>query len=205
MQRSSYWSITINNPTDQDLQGTLPPGWTLQGQHEEGKEGTLHFQGMLHTPQVRFSAVKKQFARAHIEIARNPKALQEYVHKADTRVSTFETKQTDNIFQSQAKVCELFNWEHWKSIKPDVNHRDYKVGDTEKCLMRVIDGIVRDLILSGERGIEFTAINPMWRSSWLKFGEAILYRELYKDQTDTISINEDDPNYFTKEADDEAH
>jgi len=176
MQRSSYWSITINNPTDQDLQGTLPPGWTLQGQHEVGKEGTPHFQGMLHTPQVRFSAVKKQLPRAHIEIARNPKALEQYVHKADTRVSTFEMNTAPNIFQSQQLVIDNFDDAHWNSIKPNIMDGTYKDGDTEKVFMGYIDSITKTLIRGGVRGLEFTAINPMWRSSWLRFGLAILDR-----------------------------
>ena len=61
-KRGTIWSVTINNPTKEDTDGTLPPGWSLEGQYEKGEQnGTLHFQGLLKTTQVRFSAVKRQF------------------------------------------------------------------------------------------------------------------------------------------------
>lgn len=87
--RGTCWSLTINNPTDDDRQNLamLPAGWTVKGQEEKGEQGTLHLQLMLKTPQVRFSAVKKHFPRAHIEKARNEVALSNYVVKSETRVS----------------------------------------------------------------------------------------------------------------------
>lgn len=86
-ERGSCWSITVNNPTLADMEPELPPCWKLTGQLESGEEGTTHYQGMLSTPQVRFSAVKKVFQRAHIELARNKAALAKYVHKDDTRIA----------------------------------------------------------------------------------------------------------------------
>ena len=82
--RSNIWSLTINNPTADDeecIQLARQKGWKVEGQKEVGKEGTPHYQLMLKTPQVRFSAVKKLFPRAHIEIARNATALAQYVTK----------------------------------------------------------------------------------------------------------------------------
>lgn len=71
-KRASCWSVTINNPTEDELK-CHHLGWSLQGQFEQGEEtGTRHFQGMLKTgQQVRFAAVKKVFPRGHIEPARN--------------------------------------------------------------------------------------------------------------------------------------
>lgn len=86
--RATCWSLTINNPTKSDeewIQQARQKGWQVEGQLEKGKEGTEHYQLMVKTPQVRFSAVKKQFPRAHIEIARNPAALAQYVAKEETR------------------------------------------------------------------------------------------------------------------------
>lgn len=89
-QRSNCWSITINNPTPDDFEQihlAQQRGWVLLGQLEKGEvNGVTHIQAMLKTPQVRFSAVKKAFPRAHIEVARNPDALREYVTKEETKV-----------------------------------------------------------------------------------------------------------------------
>lgn len=93
--RASHWSITINNPTEEDVDA-----WKnvrshhfvkhSQGQFEKGENGTVHIQGYLQTDQVRFSSIKKIFPRAHIEVARNPVALLNYVSKEETRVATIE-------------------------------------------------------------------------------------------------------------------
>lgn len=87
--RANHWSLTINNPTEQDeanINLARQRGWKIEGQLEKGQEGTPHYQLLLHTPQVRFAAVKKVFPRAHIEVARNLDALREYVHKEETRL-----------------------------------------------------------------------------------------------------------------------
>ena len=60
-ERATCWSLTINNPTEQDLKVSLPAGWSMTGQMERGEEGTEHYQGMLKTTQVRFTAVKNYF------------------------------------------------------------------------------------------------------------------------------------------------
>lgn len=114
-QRSTAWSITINNPTQSDLDSwtnasSLP--WVIEakGQVEEGEEGTPHIQGFLKTQQVRFSQVKRAFPRAHIEVARNPAALANYVVKQETRVQELHQTQvaTPRLIQTSLtdKVLE---------------------------------------------------------------------------------------------------
>jgi len=158
--RATCWSITINNPTPDDL---LCPsaGWSLQGQHEVGEEGTPHFQGMLRTPQVRFSAVKKAFPRAHIEIARDEIALEIYVHKEETRVAEHDMHL--NMFSAQTLIASKWDWEYYKLYYDD-RPLDY------------VDYLVSEEVLAGVRAIEFIAINPMWRSSWKRFYTAIVWR-----------------------------
>jgi len=89
MNKSTFWSLTINNPTAADMDAlntAAAKGWKVEGQEEMGKNGTKHFQIALTTPgQARYAAVKKVFTRAHIEPARNPVALHKYVHKEETR------------------------------------------------------------------------------------------------------------------------
>lgn len=91
-QRATCWSITINNPTADDIRiwqtaTTFPWVKEVVGQIEMGENDTPHIQGLLKTEQVRFSKVKKLLPRAHIEIARNATALAQYVVKEDTRVA----------------------------------------------------------------------------------------------------------------------
>ena len=168
--RSSCWSITINNPTDAEVVCEAP-GYKLEGQFEVGAEGTRHFQGMLRSPQVRFSAVKKLFPRAHIEPARNAGALKKYVHKDETRVDVYTPSDIPTIFEYQTQVAEAWRPEEFQGFSENVleEHMD-------DCAMRYLDLLVKRDIENGKRGCEWIAINPMWRSSWKKFWRSIIKR-----------------------------
>lgn len=94
--KASCWSITINNPTQEDLEAWKNAkllNWVkdVQGQLEQGENKTPHIQGLLKTEYIRFSQVKKAFPRAHIEPAKNKHALAQYVQKEETRLATIET------------------------------------------------------------------------------------------------------------------
>lgn len=184
-ERANCWSITINNPTDADMKPDLPAGWKLQGQMEKGAEGTEHFQAMLTTPQVRFSAVKKVLPRAHIEVARNKAALQKYVNKEDTRLGGAVSIVSDipTLFAYQNTVAERFDV---TALDSRFNARlsewaaapgaAAKPPDLDEMAMDYLDSLVAEDIRRGVRGIEFIAINPMWRSSWKKFWRSIIAR-----------------------------
>lgn len=91
------WSITLNNPTEEELQRwktVTEFHWVkeAQGQLERGESGTLHIQGMLRTDPVAWTRVKRLFPRAHVEAARNAFALAKYVGKDDTRVASLGTQ-----------------------------------------------------------------------------------------------------------------
>lgn len=169
-ERATCWSITINNPTEEEKQyPNLPAGWVLQGQLERGEEGTEHIQAMLTTPQVRFSAVKRHFPRAHIEIARNKNALQAYVHKPESRVAALAPSAGMTAFQLTDQICARWDdeaFKRWKNLKFEDPYLTYA------------DSIVKDMIREGASGgIEYVAINPMWRSAWKRFGEVIVFRK----------------------------
>ena len=107
--RATCWSVTINNPIAADEENIAlarQKGWKVEGQLEKGKGGDSHYQLSVKTPQVRFSQVKAQFPRAHIEVARNPTALQQYVVKEETRVAAIPTSQ--EMYPSQQRVWEWF-------------------------------------------------------------------------------------------------
>lgn len=169
-ERASAWSLTINNPTQTDRYNinTLPANWTIIGQEEVGKEGTPHLQLMLKTPQVRFSAVKKHFPRAHIEIARNVKALEEYVQKEDTRVSTLvQDKRFLTLPQLWDQFAEYID--NKRGAHNDWNEEEWLVQFDKFCNQAIEDGY----------HIELMAVNPQIRSCVKKFGISIYYRSLH--------------------------
>jgi hypothetical protein len=108
-QRSTCWSITINNPTAADDElvrtATNEYAWIKEiiGQKEVGENGTEHYQLCVRTNQVRFSQLKSVFSRAHIEPARNMLALQKYVVKPETAVSGTRMK------KAQAKPSDIYS------------------------------------------------------------------------------------------------
>lgn len=184
MDRGTCWSITINNPEKGDYECELPAGWKLTGQLEVGEQGTEHYQGMLKTNQVRFSAVKKVFPRAHIELAKNAKALEKYVHKVDTRsqevrdnVSTIPT-----LFEYQGIIANMWVEEEfqrrWNAVVQDATEhvKPSNLPDMDVVAMRYVDSLVATDIENGRRGAEFIGINPMWRSSWKLFWRSIIKR-----------------------------
>jgi len=174
-ERATCWSITINNHTDEELICDIP-GWRLRGQPEIGKEGTRHFQGMLTTPQVRFSQVKKQFPRAHIEIARDKTALAKYVQKEDTRAGEYTDQGIPTLWEYQTIVANEWNNDVFESRRDDDAYAKRFKYDSGSIAMEYVDEICAKLIESGSKGLEFVAINPMWRSAWKKFYASIIKR-----------------------------
>lgn len=183
--RATCWSITINNPTDTDLKPNFPNGkWVLQGQLEKGAEGTIHYQGMLITPQVRFSAVKKCLPRAHIEIAKNRNALQKYVSKDDTRVASVETISNNipTLFDYQHEIAGRWSDEEWRTFQSNFSDDAVAKSGIDEIALLYVDSLVKEDIESGVCGVEYIAINPMWRSAWKKFWKAMVARERLADK-----------------------
>jgi len=176
-ERSTCWSITINNPQEAEYVRPLPGGWKLTGQLERGEEGTLHYQGMLKTNQVRFAAVKKEFPRAHIEIARDKAALAKYVSKEETRVATVESIPT--LFEYQTIIADKWDEDEFQSRWKRASERaSTTIPDLDSVAMSYLDSLVAADIESGRRGAEFIAVNPMWRSSWMRFWRSIINRQV---------------------------
>lgn len=192
-QRSNHWSLTINNPTTDDhehIARARQKGWKVTGQEEIGKEGTPHLQLHLATPQVRFSAVKKAFPRAHIEAARNPIALEAYVNKEDTRAGDLPSSQEKypslskfwQLIASWVKACGWWNEdeEQWtplayarhtgKSTPP------FGCEARGEFFMHVLDSCVETLIHDGYHIDHF--YSPPNQNLWKKFHRAILPRAL---------------------------
>lgn len=173
-ERATCWSITINNPTEEEMKPILPAKWMLTGQMEAGAEGTLHYQAMLKTPQVRFSAVKQVFPRAHIEVARNVKALEQYCHKEESRVGLVPDRVSNipTLFDYIHTIAKRFDSEEYALYTS--NYPGKKEEDT---FMGYIDYLVDCDIQSGKIGVEIISINPMWRSAWKRHGRSMIMRE----------------------------
>lgn len=184
--RATCWSVTINNPTasdDDNIALARQMGWIVSGQKEQGASETPHYQLMVKTPQVRFSAVKRQFPRAHIEVARDKHALQKYVNKEDTRVGQLPENKK---YPTMAEFWMLV-YHHWSRMDKDCLNYDallegnvrFYYDDDDRAFsadpLPWMDEAARRYIRDGYH-VETLATNPAVRSAWKKFGREILER-----------------------------
>lgn len=188
--RSVYWSVTINNPREDDEENIATArarGWVVEGQKEMGQNGTPHYQLLVNTrTQQRFTALKKQFPRAHIESARKPAALKQYVHKQETRIA--ELQVSERYLTSNKRLFDLV-FDYLEGTEPDKEFR-ILVGervpyDSKRFeILAAFDDACRHLIEQGYYNVETMAVNPQVRCAISKFWRAILYRRQVDRQTD---------------------
>jgi len=185
--RSTCWSLTINNPSgpeEEQINLARQRGWKVEGQMERGAEGTLHYQLRLMTPQVRFSAVKKAFPRAHIEAARDPIALGKYVAKEATKVA--ELPQGQDRYPSLSKFWELIYLHYntddndgWNVLSLEEGLAEFYHEDLDMELssapLAVLDRATRVLITNGYH-VESIAGNPSTRSMWKLYARELIAR-----------------------------
>lgn len=193
--KSCYWSITINNPTDDDYirwEGLKGEKWVrkVMGQLEKGENGTPHIQGMLNTEHVRFSQIKKALPRAHIEVAKKPVALAHYVQKEDTRLSPLPTTRVATQIDVQRESLALVIDEYIREypyLSPLLPHsldqkHFYNWMTNYNLLHRnwpeaMLDAAVKKLVREGYYGIEFVMCNPQVRLAFKKYFCEIVIRE----------------------------
>lgn len=188
--RATRWSVTwypTTNSMDYDIakkeieeyaQRPLGPGWQIEGQMEQCPEtGRYHYQALLKTPQVRMSAVIRAMDKAHIEISKNAKGLEQYVHKPETRVAEIEKSQKiPSIFEYQGIIAKQWVEEdfqcRWQAAK-----KLEKMPDINDVAMKYIQSLVSADIRNGRRGAEWIAVNPMWIQCWKNFWRDIITRD----------------------------
>jgi len=179
--RGTCWSVTINNPTKSDDEGIAlarqKSGWKVYGQREKGENGTEHYQLMVTTPQTRFSALKRIFPRAHIELARDRTALSKYVQKEDTRVGSLTSDQ--ELYTSMQKLWDMFA--NYLADSPKGRKGAYEFWGPEELLSQ-FDKFIWEKIEQGYI-VETMAVNPQIRSSVKQYGKNIINRSLRR-QTD---------------------
>lgn len=181
-ERATTWSLTQQVESEEEAQTFMaqqtPPGWRLEGQVERAPTtGKLHLQLLLKTPQVRFSQVKKQFASAHIEVARDAKALARYVHKDETRVSGVEHRATPTVWDFNLLIVDKWDCDEFQLRASLKNWEDASTSQ----VMIYVDYIIGTLIEDGVRGAEYMGVNPMIRSAWQRYWKNMLYRKIYKE------------------------
>lgn len=197
--RASMWSVTINNPSaddEEDINLARQKGWQVLGQLEVGENGTPHYQLAVKTPQVRFSAVKKAFPRAHIEVARSAPALLKYVEKEQTRAGDLPTQQ--DKYPSLSKYWDLIFLYLNGLGKDGLDYCDLEEGKVcfyreererlyRKAPLSILDEATRHLITQGYH-VEGIGANPNTRSQWKLYGNSIILRSYESQKNVEIEI-----------------
>jgi len=150
---TGYTVDTINQFTQ-----AMPNDWALEGQIEHGSSSqkNLHYQLLLKTPQTRGTRIAKYFPKCHLEEARKFHALQQYVHKTDTRVGEFKT--VENRSPQWSTVCDkFFDW----VLREKTDNGFFGVVDEER--MKMWDEFIGISIEEGMR-VDIIGVNPQYRS-----------------------------------------
>lgn len=174
-------------------------GWKVDGQEETcPTTGKKHYQFWVKTPQVRMSEVKKVFQGAHIEVARNMKAVLNYCAKEETRSG--DLPQATDKYPTQDKLFGLWAFRMFCRMKLNPKSSYYisfpRNGDD---WLLAFDKICEDLIHGGYR-VESLAVNPAVRSCIKKFGAAIYDRHI----SETLEEKVDDRCAVDRQTDRQA-
>lgn len=192
--RATSWSLTIWLPpytetTAKEMIETAVannPKWSVQGQLEKGKnsDGKFHYQLMVKTPQVRHSALRKAFPACHIEEARNAKALENYVHKDDTRVGEFKAI-TGNFIKWETLRAKFYEWlSQTEDVAVGLYRHDYeRLAKWDEFIgLSIEEGIECDLM----------GVNPQYRSCIVRYWDNYLRRHVSRDRQTFVDERQTD-------------
>lgn len=177
-ERSRYWSVTINNPTPADDENIVVAkcrGWKVEGQIEKGENETTHYQLMVDThSQQRFAALKKTFPRAHLEPARNPLALQKYVHKEETRTGEITTSDyyPTSLSQYWILITEAI-------LRTHGGDTDEPLKEHRRDPLILLDKMTKELISQGYH-VESFSCNPQTRQAFKYYQQEIIKRSVHE-------------------------
>lgn len=166
-QRASCWSVTINNPTDEDRNLLRsPPSWVKNCvyQDEVGEEGTPHIQGCVQSAQVRFSQVKAWLPRAHIEKARNRAALLQYVQKEETAVEGTRETVIGGYMSMDKALMEIAS--HGKPMVEWLLEADRSERDIVEWKKREYWNAVNQILLKTPNQVGLFT-NPQMERAWM--------------------------------------
>lgn len=178
--KATHWSLTHWLTDGRTREGfdalvqAMPQDWHIEGQIEQGKDSQdrLHCQLYLKTPQTRGTRIAKFFPFTHIEDAKNRFALQNYVHKAESRVA--ELKTVENRSPQWHVVRDRFYEWYVATHADQLTHR---VDDEEK--LKYWDHFI-GLSLEEGMSVDVIGVNPQYRSCIMKYWTYMIRRTLDK-------------------------
>lgn len=150
----------------------MPSDWAVEGQVEqgEGSDGKLHLQLYLKTPQCRGTKITKYFPGTTIDEARNGFALQNYVHKEETRVGEFKTVENRSP-QWHVVRDKFYEW----YVDAHADQLGHRVDDEEK--VKYWDYFI-GLSLEEGMNVDVLGVNPQYRSCIMKYWTHMIRRTL---------------------------
>jgi len=149
----------------QEFQQCIENEWLVDGQLEVGENGTPHYQFYINTQkQVRFSAIKRVFPKAHIECSHDMKKVESYCKKWKTRQTDTKTVKIERWDpDSDERYTTKMFWADLASIWFEV----YEETDTD--IMLVYDYCVQQLI-DMEFPCHMVAVQPQNRKAFQLYG-----------------------------------
>jgi len=186
--KANHWSLThwlTEGRTREGLDAlvqNMPQDWAVEGQIEQGVDSQqkLHAQLYLRTPQTRGTRVAKFFPNTTILVAENKFALQNYVHKEDTRVAEFKTVENRSP-QWHVVRDKFYEW----YVEKHADKLAFKVEDEEK--LKYWD-IFIGISLEDGMNIDVIGVNPQYRSCIMKYWYNMIRRELAKNPPTSVDI-----------------
>jgi len=158
----------------------MPQDWAIEGQVECGKtsDDKEHLQLYLKTPQTRGTRIMKFFPGAIIDEARNQFALENYVHKEDTRIAEFKT--IENRAPQWHVVRDKF-YEWYCEVHAD--KLAFRVDDEEK--LKYWDHFI-GISLEEGMSVDVIGVNPQYRSCIMKYWTYMIRRTLVKNPPTSV-------------------
>ena len=189
-KKASDWSITINNPTDADREAIRTLGqhkWFKGFVNQVEEASTEHIQGYLKTEYIRFSAVKKVFPRAHIEVAVNKHALKTYCEKNDLTYKAEGEEVAETLSVGSVHRNAAAKYPTYEACKAEYDKQE----NPEEYALTELDDAVKKLIRKGVFGVEFIGANPQTRSVYKKYYLSLMYREYARQASSTPQAAQD--------------
>lgn len=186
--RASKWSVTINlksvsrETAEECIARARQRDWRVVGQLEQGESGTEHYQLAVATPQIRFTAVKKVFPTAHIEVAKDWNALLAYCQKEDTRKEVLKNVKSNYISWSQLRDL-FFNWL--------LTQTDHEFEQDHERRLRLWDEFIGEAITRNYE-VDVMGVNPQYRSCiqkyWTSYVEVERHRQEDRQTTQEVVV-----------------